>query len=134
MSARDNTAKACLQTIIDLANDMDDIPEDAFDEVDFCSADDENANWERRYSARGIASSISAIGEEICHLPNVLKDKHPDVAWDDFEEFRHITSHEYQNVMLSDAWVLWKEELPKLVEACETELESLVFGFDYYDV
>lgn len=47
----------------------------------------------KTYSA--VIRELEVIGEAVGRLPDELKQKHPDVEWQDIKDFRNLLIHEY---------------------------------------
>lgn len=51
-----------------------------------------------RYSA--VIREFEIIGEAVGKLPSYLKNKYPEIPWQDIKDFRNILTHEYFGVDL----------------------------------
>lgn len=66
-----------------------------------------------------VVRALEIIGEAAGRIPKSVRDRSPDVPWQDMIGMRNIVIHEYFGV---DAEVIWrtvKDDLPKLQAAIE---------------
>jgi uncharacterized protein with HEPN domain len=68
----------------------------------------------KTYSA--VIRELEVIGEAVGKLPDELKQKHPDVAWQDIKDFRNLLIHEYFGVDLEIMWKVIQDDLPILMD------------------
>lgn len=61
-----------------------------------------------------IIRRIEIIGEAVGRLPEVLKEQHPEVPWQDIKDMRNKLIHDYGHVDLELVWVVVQKEIPKL--------------------
>lgn len=71
-----------------------------------------------RYSA--VIREFEIIGEAVGKLPEQLKDRFPDVPWQDIKDFRNLLTHEYFGVDLQIVWNTIQSDLPQLLAVVET--------------
>ena len=64
------------------------------------------------------------IGEAVGKIPDELKQKHPDVEWQDIKDFRNLLVHEYFGVDMEIVWKVIQENLPVLVNAVKEILQT----------
>ena len=69
----------------------------------------------KTYSA--VIREFEIIGEAISKLPEDLKNKRPEVEWQDIKDFRNLLAHEYFGVDLEIVWGIIKDDLPILMDA-----------------
>ena len=105
MSERD--FQLYLADILDSANAVSKYVHDMQFE-DFC-------NDRKTYSA--VIREFEIIGEAIGKLPDDLKQKRPDIEWQDIKDFRNLLIHEYFGVDLEIVWKIIQEDLPVLLDA-----------------
>jgi len=75
----------------------------------------------KTYSA--VIREFQIIGEAVGRLPDELKQRRPDVEWQDIKDFRNLLTHEYFGVDLEVVWKIIQDDLPGLINAVE-EIES----------
>ena len=68
-----------------------------------------------RYSA--VIREFEIIGEAVGKLPGKLKEKYPEIPWQDIKDFRNLLAHEYFGVDLEIVWNTIREDLPALLDA-----------------
>jgi len=69
----------------------------------------------KTYSA--VIREFKIIGEAVGNLPDRLKQRHPDIEWQDIKDFRNLLIHEYFGVDLEIVWKVIKDDLPSLLGA-----------------
>ena len=69
----------------------------------------------KTYSA--VIREFEIIGEAVGKLSDEVKQKHPDVEWQDIKDFRNLLTHEYFGIDLEIVWKTVKDDLPALIEA-----------------
>lgn len=79
-------------------------------------------NDRKTYSA--VVREFEIIGEAVGKLPDELKQRHPDVPWQDIKDFRNILIHEYFGVDLEIVWQVIHDELTPLLEATNALLSE----------
>src|SRR3989338_10683417 len=76
---------------------------------------EEFCNDRKTYSA--VIREFEIIGEAVGKLPDELKQKRPDVEWQDINDFRNLLIHEYFGVDMEIVWKVIQEDLPVLLDA-----------------
>ncbi|MDW7773857.1 MAG: DUF86 domain-containing protein [Desulfobulbaceae bacterium] len=71
----------------------------------------------KTYSA--VIREFEIIGEAVGKLPEEIKEKRPDVQWQDIKDFRNLLVHEYFGVDLEIIWQVINDDLPALLDAAE---------------
>ena len=69
----------------------------------------------KTYSA--VIREFEIIGEAVGKLPNEIKERYPEVQWQDIKDFRNILVHEYFGIELEIVWSVIGEELLTLLDA-----------------
>ncbi len=78
---------------------------------------DDFVNDEKSQSS--VLYQLAIIGESANHLSPELKEKYPEVEWDDIRAFRNYVIHEYFGVALHIVWKAAMVETPQLREQIE---------------
>jgi len=68
-----------------------------------------------RHSA--VIREFEIIGEAVGKLPVQMKERFPDVPWQDIKDFRNLLTHEYFGVDLQIVWNTILTDLPQLLAA-----------------
>jgi uncharacterized protein with HEPN domain len=86
-----------------------------------------------RKTSSAVIREFEVIGEAVGKLPETLKERRPDVEWQDIKDFRNLLAHEYFGVDLEIVWKIIEEDLPILMDAIReimrTESNSRQSGF-----
>jgi len=82
---------------------------------DFCSD-------RKTYSA--VIREFEIIGEAVGKLPDRLKQRHPDIEWQDIKDFRNLLMHEYFGIDLEIVWKIIQDDLPVLINAVREIVRS----------
>ena len=69
----------------------------------------------KTYSA--VIREFEIIGEAVGNLSDRLKQRHPDIEWQDIKDFRNLLIHEYFGVDLEIVWKIIQDDLPSLLSA-----------------
>ncbi len=84
------------------------------------SMDAFEADWQTRWL---VERGVEIISEASRHLPDALKQRHPDIPWRKVAGIGNILRHSYESVSPPVLWTLVREDLPRLERACQAELE-----------
>jgi len=68
-----------------------------------------------RYSA--VIREFEIIGEAVGRLPGAVKNRYPEIPWQDIKDFRNLLAHEYFGVDLEIVWNTIHSDLPMLMDA-----------------
>lgn len=63
-----------------------------------------------------VIRNFEVIGEASNNLPSQIKEKYPNVPWDEMYGLRNIVSHEYFGVDLGLIWKISSSQLPDNLE------------------
>lgn len=61
-----------------------------------------------------VVKNIEIIGEAANKITKELREKHPEVCWNDVIGMRHVLVHDYYNIDARTAWQTSQENLPQL--------------------
>jgi uncharacterized protein with HEPN domain len=79
------------------------------------------ADWQRHWL---IERGIEIITEASRHLPQAMKNRHPDIPWTKAAGIGNVLRHGYEGVAAFILWKLVREDLPALVQACREDLTA----------
>src|SRR3989338_696901 len=68
---------------------------------------------------------LEIIGEAAGNVPDELKVKYPEIAWQEISDMRNKLSHEYFGVKLEVVWETVKNDLPRLKEVVSKIINDL---------
>jgi len=71
-----------------------------------------------------VLRRLEIIGEAVKHLPDEIRDNHPDVPWRQISGMRDIIIHEYFGVTLEMVWIVATEDILDLKDKVEEIIES----------
>jgi uncharacterized protein with HEPN domain len=69
---------------------------------------------EDRVLRDAVLYRLLLLGEIASALPDVLRDRYPDVAWRQIRAFRNLAVHKYFSVDWAVVWQIAQEEVPLL--------------------
>jgi uncharacterized protein with HEPN domain len=75
---------------------------------------------------RAATECLTVIGEAANHIPQSIKDKYPEVPWEQIRGMRNRITHEYFSVDDAVIWKTAKERLPGFKVQIQNILDSLV--------
>ncbi|MBX2904818.1 MAG: DUF86 domain-containing protein [Taibaiella sp.] len=83
-------------------------------------------NFEKKWIEQdALIRNFEIIGEASTHVSQEIKDKHPDVAWNEMKGLRNFISHEYFGLQLDSIWHTAINDIPVLKRQVEAIIESL---------
>ena len=53
--------------------------------------------------------NLEIIGEAISQLPERIKEKYPDIPWQEIKDFRNVVIHKYHSVDVETLWDIIKK-------------------------
>lgn len=86
------------------------------------SLEDFQGDIDRRWI---VERGVEIISEASRHLPDDLKDRHPEIPWKKVAGIGNIVRHDYEDVSANALWKLMQEDLPVLERACQCELDRI---------
>jgi uncharacterized protein with HEPN domain len=84
------------------------------DTSEFIKDMDYVAFFRDRKTTHASVRSLEILGEAAKHIPESIRDKHPDIPWKKIIGLRNRIAHEYFGIDLKLVWNIVKEELPTL--------------------
>jgi uncharacterized protein with HEPN domain len=83
---------------------------------------EEFCNDRKTYSA--VIREFEVIGEAVGKLFDELRQKHPNIEWQDIKDFRNLLVHEYFGIDPEIVWKIIQDDLPILMDAAREILRS----------
>ena len=77
-----------------------------------------------RRTVDAVVRNLEVAGEAARHVPDDVRNRFPQVPWQDLADLRNILVHEYFGVDLGILWQAVQFELRPLIEALELTLAS----------
>ena len=71
-----------------------------------------------------VVRNLEIIGEAARHISKEVRDKYPDLPWEEMSGMRNILIHEYFGVSLPIIWHTITSDLPPVVRLLEKILEQ----------
>jgi len=95
----------------------DDILESGSAILDFIQHMSFEAFCDDRKTYSAVIREFEIIGEAVGKLPQSLRERRPDVEWQDIRDFRNLLIHEYFGVDLEIVWKIIEDDLPVLIDS-----------------
>jgi uncharacterized protein with HEPN domain len=73
----------------------------------------------------GTLRGLEIVSEASRHLPQDLKDRHPEIRWRDIRDAGNVYRHEYMKVSIETIWDTVAVGLPPLRHMAESELAGM---------
>ena len=86
------------------------------------SLDNFLSNSEKRFAT---IKQLEIIGEACARISSNIKEKHPEVEWNNIIGFRNISIHEYFGVNFQIVWQIVQDDLPMLKQ----QFSKILNGF-----
>jgi uncharacterized protein with HEPN domain len=77
-----------------------------------------------RKTCSAVIRELEIIGEAVGKLPDEVKQKHPDVEWQDIKDFRNLLIHEYFGVDMEIVWKVIQDDLPGLMNSVKEMMKE----------
>lgn len=75
-------------------------------------------------AVRAVTACLTLIGEAANHIPHSVKEKYPEIRWEQIRGMRNRIAHEYFSVDDTVIWKTAKERLPVFKIQLQKILES----------
>jgi uncharacterized protein with HEPN domain len=70
--------------------------------------------YDSRLVQDAVVRNLQVMAESSQRLSDEIKNKHPDIPWNDISGFRNILVHDYLGIDLDVIWSVVEQELPGL--------------------
>ena len=77
-----------------------------------------------RKTQKATLRELQELAESTQRLSSALKERHPEVPWDDIVGFRNVLVHDYLGIDLSRIWNVVERDLPALRSAVNAILNE----------
>jgi uncharacterized protein with HEPN domain len=77
-----------------------------------------------RRTCSAVIREFEIIGEAVGKLPDEMKQRHPDVEWQDIKDFRNLLIHEYFGVDQEIVWKIIQDDLPGLINCVRKSFDE----------
>jgi len=74
-----------------------------------------------------VTKCIEVVGEATKHIPDSIREKYPDIPWNDLAGIRDRLVHGYCKVNLVIVWTTVTQEFPELRPKMEKVLNDIDF-------
>ncbi len=71
-----------------------------------------------------VERGIEIISEASRHLTSELKQRHPQIPWQEVAGIGNVLRHDYERIAHDILWHVVKNDLPPLLEVCRLELAA----------
>jgi uncharacterized protein with HEPN domain len=75
-----------------------------------------------------VERGVEIISEASRHLPTDLKDRHPQIPWQQIARIGNIIRHNYERIAYDILWNVVRLDLPALDLVCRNELAAAQAG------
>ena len=81
---------------------------------DFVAGFSKEDFWDDKKTQDAVIRNIEIIGEAVKNIPEIIRQKYPNVEWKKIAGIRDILIHNYLGTDLEIVWGIIKNNLPKL--------------------
>ena len=78
-----------------------------------------------RKTQKATLRELQELAESTQRLSLALKERHPEVPWEDIAGFRNVLVHDYLGISLSRIWDVVQRDLPALRSAVDAMLHEV---------
>jgi len=71
-----------------------------------------------------VLRNFGVIGEAVNHLPEGIREAHPEIPWPQMRGLRNLVIHEYFGINLEILWATVQENLPPLKDPLRAILDK----------
>lgn len=83
-------------------------------------------NFEKKWIEQdSVIRNFEIIGEASNHISSDLKEKYPDIAWNEMRGMRNFMTHEYFGLQLDTIWDAAVNDIPALKKQIQTVIDNL---------
>ena len=104
-----------------MARPLDLVLEELLDYIEQAGAYARGMTFEQyaadRKTQRAVERCIEVISEASRHIPQDIKDRHPEIPWPDVAAIGNVFRHEYHNIAARIVWETVRQHLPPLEAA-----------------
>ena len=77
-----------------------------------------------RKTVDAVVRNLEVIGEAARHVPEIERERFPELPWSDMADMRNVLIHEYFGVDLTILWMTASIDLPAILPALKRVLEG----------
>jgi len=86
-------------------------------------------NFEEKWIEQdSVIRNLEIIGEASNHISDDLKQKYPDVAWNQMKGMRNFMTHEYFGLQLDTIWDAAVNDIPVLKKQIQQIIQDIAKG------
>ncbi len=83
-------------------------------------------NFEKKWIEQdALVRNFEILGEASTHVSDDLKNKYPEIAWNEMKGMRNFMSHEYFGLQLDTIWETAVNDIPVLKEQIQKIINDL---------
>ena len=95
---------------------------DSIDLVERYAAHGESVFSSDQLTQDAVLRRMETLADAAAHLSDRLKNRHPEINWQQISDFRNILAHGYVEIRLDQVWQAIEHDLPMLKQAVDQEL------------
>jgi uncharacterized protein with HEPN domain len=86
---------------------------------------DEDKFMNSRAHQHACVFCILQIGENAGNLSKEIRNKYPEIGWNEIKGMRNFIAHGYHGIDLDTIWIAATEDVPALKKMCERILKDI---------